>query len=61
MRCAKCSKKLLIEYKCKCEMIFCITHLYSEMHSCTYDYKQDEKKRIEQSLPCVITPKMEKI
>lgn len=61
MKCATCKKKLLIEYACKCKMIFCIKHLYSDMHQCTYDHKKDEKKKIEESLECIIAPKLEKI
>jgi predicted nucleic acid binding AN1-type Zn finger protein len=40
VRCEKCRKKLVIEYKCKCEKIFCITHLHAEEHDCTFDYKE---------------------
>ncbi len=39
-RCEKCRKKILIEYKCKCEKVFCITHLHAEEHGCTFDYKE---------------------
>jgi hypothetical protein len=31
------------------------------MHQCTYDHKKDEKKKIEESLECIIAPKLEKI
>lgn len=41
-RCDKCNKKLGIhEYKCKCNKIFCITHLHAEDHNCTFDYKAE--------------------
>jgi hypothetical protein len=51
-RCEQCKKKLgLMEYKCKCEKIFCITHLHYEEHNCTYNYKEEGiallKKQIE--------------
>ncbi len=40
-----------MEYKCKCEKIFCITHLHYEEHNCTYNYKEEGiallKKQIE--------------
>ena len=46
-RCDKCKKKLCgIEYKCKCERIFCITHLHSEEHNCTFDYKKEAQALI---------------
>lgn len=43
-RCYKCNKKLgVIEYKCKCEKKFCITHLHAEEHNCTFDYKLESQ------------------
>jgi hypothetical protein len=39
-RCEHCNKKLgITEYKCKCDKLFCITHLQPEIHTCSYDYK----------------------
>jgi hypothetical protein len=41
-RCEQCKKKLgIIEYKCKCEKLFCISHLHAEEHNCTFDYKKE--------------------
>ena len=41
-KCEQCNKKMgLMEYKCKCEKKFCITHLHAEAHNCTYDYKSN--------------------
>lgn len=41
-RCEKCKKKLgIMEYKCKCEKLFCISHLQAEEHNCTFDYKKE--------------------
>ncbi len=41
-RCEHCRKKLgVMEYKCKCEKLFCITHLQPEIHNCTFDYKKE--------------------
>lgn len=41
-RCDQCKKKLgIMEYKCKCEKLFCISHLYFKEHNCTYDYKTE--------------------
>lgn len=40
-----------MEYKCKCEKLFCITHLHAEEHNCTFNYKKEGiellKKQIE--------------
>jgi hypothetical protein len=51
-RCEKCNKKLgMIEYKCKCGNNYCITHLHSEEHNCSFNYKEEGmnelKKRID--------------
>lgn len=41
-RCEQCKKKLgIMEYKCKCDKLFCISHLHAEAHNCTFDYKKD--------------------
>ena len=46
-RCQECNKKLgIIEYKCKCEKLFCISHLQAEHHHCTYDYKSEGKEQL---------------
>lgn len=51
-RCEHCKKKLgVMEYKCKCGKLFCITHLHAEEHNCTFNYKEEGqnilKKQIE--------------
>jgi hypothetical protein len=46
-RCDKCKKKLgIMEYICKCEKRFCISHLQAEEHNCIYDYKKEGKDKI---------------
>jgi hypothetical protein len=41
-RCEQCKKKLgVMEYKCKCGKLFCITHLQPEIHNCTFNFKQE--------------------
>lgn len=48
-RCQECNKKLgIIEYKCKCGKLFCISHLQAELHQCTYDYKSEGKAQLKQ-------------
>ena len=63
MRCAKCNKKLgLIEYKCKCEKLFCISHLHAEEHNCNYDYKEEARLLLEKrNIVKDLHQKMEKI
>lgn len=50
-RCAQCKKKLgVLEYKCKCDKIFCITHLHAESHSCTFNYKEEGEALLKKQL-----------
>jgi len=52
-RCYKCNKKIgLTGIKCKCNLYFCSKHRYAEEHNCSYDYKDEGKKRLKRSL-CV--------
>jgi hypothetical protein len=50
-RCELCKKKLgVMEYKCKCGKLFCITHLHAESHSCTYNYKQEGQELLKKQM-----------
>ena len=47
-RCSCCNKKLgLMEYICKCEKRFCISHLQPQEHGCTFDYRKEASKEIQ--------------
>ena len=39
-----------MEYKCKCEKLFCITHLQPQEHNCDYDHQADAKAIIKSQL-----------
>ena len=40
-----CKKKLLLsDFPCRCGEFHCSSHRASEAHSCTYDYKKDNKE-----------------
>lgn len=45
----------------RCGNTFCATHRYAEVHGCTYDYKNEGRKLIEQNNPVVAAPKLPKI
>jgi len=50
-RCDTCKKKLgVMEYRCKCEKVFCITHLQPEEHACTHDYRTEKQSVLKQQL-----------
>lgn len=50
-RCFKCKKKLKIAEelvgKCRCNNIFCTKHRISSQHSCTFDFKNYNKKLLD--------------
>lgn len=62
-KCNHCKKKLgLMEYKCKCGQLFCISHLAYEAHTCSYDYKSELKTKLTEQLNVgVLREKMERI
>ncbi|XP_075238104.1 AN1-type zinc finger protein 4-like [Lycorma delicatula] len=62
-RCVKCNKRLTFTntYTCRCGHIFCTNHRYSEAHDCTYDYKSEGRKILEQNNPLISAPKLPKI
>lgn len=51
VRCFICLKKLIIlEFECKCKKKFCNLHKYPEEHNCTYDYKNEGKRKLSKIL-----------
>jgi len=63
-RCEECHKKLgLMEYKCKCGKLFCISHLHAEYHKCTFDYRAEGKEQLKKQSEGLSTlhSKLEKI
>ena len=62
-RCDQCRKKLgLLGLKCKCGKDLCITHLPSEEHTCSYDYRENHKEALRKALDTTgLHSKMEKI
>ncbi|GFG31446.1 hypothetical protein Cfor_07803 [Coptotermes formosanus] len=62
-RCSECRKRLNITnvYTCRCDKLFCAAHRYSELHNCTFDYKNDGRKILERTNPLVTAQKLPKI
>lgn len=52
-----CNKKIkLMPYKCRCELYFCVNHINSEVHDCSYDYRANRDiSGIIESMRCVGT------
>ena len=62
-RCDVCNKKVPISYlafirSCKCDKHLCSKHKFPEDHKCTYDYKSEQKEKLEKDLPLVVADKV---
>ena len=58
-RCPVCNKKLgLMEFKCKCDIRFCIHHANPESHECSFNYKKDERENLSKKLVKVVAEKV---
>ncbi|MFT7797246.1 AN1-type zinc finger protein 6-like isoform X1 [Arapaima gigas] len=61
-RCFVCRKKIgLTGFDCRCGNVFCSIHRYTDMHSCTFDYKAEAAEKIRKENPVVIAEKIHKI
>jgi len=61
-KCWSCNRKIgLLGFKCKCSYTFCGTHRYSDKHTCTYDYKTNERSQLQKANPVVMASKITKI
>jgi len=59
LRCKICNKKLgIMNFDCKCGHNFCGKHRYVYEHNCTYDYKNEHKKKLEEENPLIKHDKM---
>lgn len=51
IRCDVCMKKLgLLSHLCKCGGLFCITHLHTKAHKCTYDSCYAEREKLAKAM-----------
>jgi len=46
---------------CRCGNNYCTLHRYAEAHACTFDYKSEGRKLIEQNNPVITASKLPKI
>ncbi|XP_029430653.1 AN1-type zinc finger protein 6 [Rhinatrema bivittatum] len=61
-RCSMCRKSVgLTGFECRCGNVFCSIHRYSDVHSCSYDYKADAAEKIRKENPMVAGEKVQKI
>lgn len=59
-RCARCNKRALVSHQCKCGLRFCIPHRHTD-HGCTYNYREDDRKKLEKNLIKVEAERIVKI
>ena len=58
-RCWNCNKKIgLTGVRCRCGYHFCSSHRYAESHSCDYDYKTNERRKLSKQNPVVQAQKL---
>ncbi|CAI5792780.1 AN1-type zinc finger protein 6 isoform X1 [Podarcis lilfordi] len=61
-RCFMCRKKVgLTGFECRCGHVYCGVHRYSDVHSCSYNYKADAAEKIRKENPVVVGEKIQKI
>jgi len=61
-KCWRCKKKVgLLGFPCKCGYIFCAKHRYNDRHSCTFDYREQQKISLEQKLEKVVERKVQEL
>jgi hypothetical protein len=59
-KCMACSKKIgLIGVQCRCGYFYCTEHRYAENHNCEYDYKTNERRKLQKQNPVVMASKLD--
>lgn len=48
-------------FECRCGNVYCGMHRYSDVHSCSYNYKADAAEKIRKENPVVVGEKIQKI
>ena len=60
--CWKCDKKVgYLGFKCKCNYIFCASHRHFTDHACDFDYKTNDRAKLNNQDCFVDSKKVEKI
>ncbi|KAI5191709.1 AN1-type zinc finger protein 5/6 [Nematocida sp. AWRm77] len=60
LMCMVCRTKLRITnaFSCKCTNMFCGKHRYSDEHNCPYDYKLENRAKLEKENPRIVSTRM---
>lgn len=58
-RCSECSRRLgLLGIQCRCGLIFCASHRYSQEHGCPYDYREPTRIQLTRDNPKLCPDKL---
>lgn len=61
-RCGECNCKLkLVNFTCKCNIVFCNKHRMVEDHTCYYDHKNNSREILKKNNPKIVKEKLNKI
>lgn len=61
-RCVECRKKVgLTGFVCHCGKMLCSLHRYSDMHDCSYDWREKGQEEIRRNNPVIKGEKVQKI
>jgi len=61
-RCGVCKKKLgLTGFECRCGLLFCGVHRYSDKHDCSFDYKENGRAELSKLNPVCAGEKIAKL
>lgn len=62
IKCKECNKRVgIYGFDCRCGLVFCGEHRYSDKHNCTYDYKTAAKVQLIEANPQLVSAKINKI
>lgn len=61
-RCGVCKKKLgLTGFECRCGLLFCGVHRYTDKHDCSFDYKENGRAELSKLNPVCAGEKINKL
>ncbi|KDO29970.1 hypothetical protein SPRG_05160 [Saprolegnia parasitica CBS 223.65] len=61
-KCWSCKAKIgLSAITCRCGYTFCTRHRYAEEHNCTFDFRRQAKRKLEEENPLVVPMKVARI
>lgn len=61
-RCHCCNKKVnLIGFSCRCGGNFCAEHRFSDSHNCTFDYQEENRRKLSEQLVKIEGKKLDKL